>query len=384
MGQATDGQLPFDTLGYRAEGVYVPNVGTVAQQGATLGTDSQGTNYAATVVTTASGSTTAISATNTGLPVNLPTIVQKANAVSTGSVASLAKAFTNSNTAGNSIVVVAGCGNGTAMTVADSAGNTYVQAVNAPNSTTFEAAIFYTTNIAGGANTVTVTNAGTAASMAVEIYEISGLIAQSGAVLGQAVTNTGTGTSATAANIAAGVPNELAFMGVAVGTAAQAVSATSGTFWTLDSTQNSGGTPAGLFSFGALNQPIGSLKSVQPAATLAGSEPFAVAAATFRPVALGVSGSVAIAGSNYTNITSKTTTVVKTGPGVLKSIIINKAGSADTLTIYDNTAGSGTTIGTITVTASVNFVFNYEAAFSTGLTIVSGGTTAGDYTVIWR
>jgi hypothetical protein len=380
MGQATDGQLPFDTLGYRAEGVYVPGVGTVAQQGATLGTDSQGTNYAATVVTTASGSVTALSATNTGLPVNLPTIVQKANAVSTGSVASLAKAFTNANTAGNSIVVVCGVGNNSTITVTDSNSNTYTQAVSVANSTTFESAIFFATNIAGGANTVTV--AATSASIAMEIYEVSGLIAQSGSVLGQTVTNTGTSATPTGPNITAGVPNELAFLGVAVGTAAQAVSATSGTFWSLDSTQNSGGTPSGLFSFGALNQPLGSLKSVQPAATLAGSEPYALAAASFRPVAVSVQGSVSIAGSNYTNITTKTTTVVKTGPGVLKSIIINAPGTADTLTIYDNTAASGTKIGTITVTAG--YQYTYEAAFSTGLTIVSGGTTAGDYTAIWR
>src|SRR5260370_40133360 len=53
---------------------------------------------------------------NSGLPVNVPAIVQKAQAVSTGSVATLAKAFASNNVAGNSIVVVAGCGNGTAMT----------------------------------------------------------------------------------------------------------------------------------------------------------------------------------------------------------------------------------------------------------------------------
>src|SRR5438105_1194749 len=66
-------------------------------------------------------------------PTSIPAIVQKAGGKSTGSVATLVQAFTNNNVAGNSIVVVAGCGNGTAMTVADSAGNTYTQAVNAAN-----------------------------------------------------------------------------------------------------------------------------------------------------------------------------------------------------------------------------------------------------------
>lgn len=87
---------------------------------------------------------------------------------------------------------------------------------------------------------------------------------------------------------------------------------------------------------------------------------------------------------SYSNITTKTDTVVKTGAGVLHSIIINKPGSSDTLTVYDNTAASGTKIASITVTASVNFVFLYDVAFTTGLTITSGGTTAGDYTATYR
>ena len=53
------------------------------------------------------------------------------------------------------------------MTVADSAGNTYTQAVTAPNSTTFEAAIFFAVNIVAGENTVTVTNPGKPAYLVV-------------------------------------------------------------------------------------------------------------------------------------------------------------------------------------------------------------------------
>jgi hypothetical protein len=87
---------------------------------------------------------------------------------------------------------------------------------------------------------------------------------------------------------------------------------------------------------------------------------------------------------SYANITTKTDTAVKASAGHLHAIVINKAGSSDTLTVYDNTAASGTKIASITVTASVGFVYLYDCAFSTGLTITSGGTTAGDYTVIYR
>jgi hypothetical protein len=358
-----------------AQNLYDPvGVQFVSPLAGSVKTGSDNTSYAPTVHQ--------ISTNNTGLPVNTPVIVQKANNVSTGSVATLAKAFGSNNTAGNTIIVVCGCGNGTAMTVADSAGNTYTQAVTAPNSTTFEAAIFYAVGIIAGANTVTVTNAGTAASMAMEIYEVSGLLAQVVAQPDQSSTGTGTGTTASTSALAASSPNSLAFLGVGVGTAAQAVSVTSGTNWTLDSTQNSGGTAAGLFTFGALSQYIGNTSPVVPKATIASSEPWAAAAAIFKPVVIGVQGTVNLGGYNYTNVTSKTTTVAKIGPGILRAIVINAPGTSDTLTIYDNTAASGTKIGTVTVTAGYPLV--YDVNFSTGLTVVSGGSTAGDYTIVWR
>lgn len=84
----------------------------------------------------------------------------------------------------------------------------------------------------------------------------------------------------------------------------------------------------------------------------------------------------------YANITTNTTTVVKTGPGVLHTITVNIVGTAPaTLTIFDNTAGSGTKIATATITASDTW-FLYDVGFNNGLTIVTAsGATVGDYTV---
>lgn len=395
MGYATDGQLPRDINGNPAEGVYTANVGTVAAKGGPVTVDAFGAPLAASAVigdkaantlTTLTDTplVTALAPSNTGLPVNLPSIVQKANAVSTGSVASLAKAFTGNNVAGNSIVVVCGCGNGTAMTVADSAGNTYMQAQNAPNSTTFESAIFYTTNIIAGANTVTVTNAGTAASMGMQIYEVSGIIAEVGPVLGQTSSGTGTGATASGSNIA-GQPNSLAFAGVAVGIAAQAVSAATGTNWTLDSTQNSAGTPAGLFTFGALSLQLGNIAPVAAKATIASSEPWAYAVAVFKPVAVGIEGSVTIGGYNKTYITTGTTTLVKTGSGVLRSIIVNKLVASATIELDDavtNTNAFGIITLPGTITALAPFAVPYDTPFTTGLSITTSGAT--DVTVVWR
>ena len=93
-------------------------------------------------------------------------------------------------------------------------------------------------------------------------------------------------------------------------------------------------------------------------------------------------------GNNFTNITlaAPTTTVVKTGGGNLKRIIINKTTANGVITIYDNTAASGTLIGTITMPATVlntSLTFEYDCRFSTGLTIVTA-TAAQDITVVWN
>lgn len=401
MTYATDGALPQDTRGVSAEGVYTPGVGTVAAQGGTVTTDSTNQPYAPTVVAGASGSpfvakaanisptladvsmVTALSPANTGLPVNVPTIVQKAVAKSTGSVASLAPAFTTANVAGNTIVVVCGIGNGTDPTIADTNTNTYVKAVTGANSTTFEASIWYASGIAAGANTVTVTNAGTAASMVVEIYEVSGLLTQSGGQPGQTITNTGTGTSATTSNISSGTPNTIAFAGVAVGTAAQTITAGSG--WTNDSGQQNPTTPAGLYSFASLSQSVPSVGNVAVSATVGSSEPWAMAVATFRPVALPVEGTVRIAGYNKTNITSATTTLVKGGKGVLHSVTINKLVASATIELDDaltNTNSFGIITLPGTITALAPFTVTYDAEFGTALSVTTSGAT--DITLSWK
>lgn len=86
------------------------------------------------------------------------------------------------------------------------------------------------------------------------------------------------------------------------------------------------------------------------------------------------------------NITTATTTVVKSGAGVLHSVVVNKSVIASTIKIYDNTAGSGTLLGTITYGLALltdpplNGI--YDIAFSTGLTIVT--SAAHDVTVAYR
>lgn len=84
----------------------------------------------------------------------------------------------------------------------------------------------------------------------------------------------------------------------------------------------------------------------------------------------------------FLNIIANATTTVKSGYGKLARITVNTAGTSSTATIYDNTAGSGTKIGTINTTVAGTYYF--QVGFSTGLTIVTAGTGAADLTVIYR
>lgn len=95
---------------------------------------------------------------------------------------------------------------------------------------------------------------------------------------------------------------------------------------------------------------------------------------------------VEIAGSNFTNITTATTTTVKSGKGVLHKISVNTFVASATITIYDNTAASGTKIGTFTLPATITgdapYVLPFDIQFNTGLTIVTSAAT--DITAIYR
>jgi hypothetical protein len=87
----------------------------------------------------------------------------------------------------------------------------------------------------------------------------------------------------------------------------------------------------------------------------------------------------------YSNISTAATTTVKSGAGFLHAISLNSKGTvASTITVYDNTTGSGTKIGTIDSLNPLSSIFILDIAFATGLTIVTTGTVAPDLTVSYR
>lgn len=237
-------------------------------------------------------------------PVSLalqPTIVQKAAAVSSSSLPSLAANFANQNQRGDSIVVVFANGNSNnaASPISDTNSNTYTKAVQVANGSAFEVEIWYATNIAGGTNSVTVTPGGTNASIAIEIYEVSGLIAVSPQVLDQTNSGTATGTSLSTGAVVPLVPNEFAFVAFGVGTAAQTITVASP--YTNDSGQENPTSAAGLFSFVSASSYLANTNSTTATATIT-SEPWAAAIATFRPVAVPIQGAVVASQPTGTNL----------------------------------------------------------------------------------
>lgn len=81
-----------------------------------------------------------------------------------------------------------------------------------------------------------------------------------------------------------------------------------------------------------------------------------------------------------TYISTATTTTPKSTKGVLRQILITEA-AAGTITIYDNTAASGTILAVFKASTSEG-MYRFDVRFGTGLTIVTAA--ASKVTVIWE
>ncbi len=83
----------------------------------------------------------------------------------------------------------------------------------------------------------------------------------------------------------------------------------------------------------------------------------------------------------YTNITSQTTTLVKTGPGILHSVTFNKPTATGTVELDDALTHTTPKIGTITTpTGPFPVTLLYDVEFTVGLSITTG-TADQDITI---
>jgi methionine-rich copper-binding protein CopC len=131
------------------------------------------------------------------------------------SVASVSKAFASPNTAGNLLIVFVRMSTTTqTVTVSDTAGNSYSQAVSQVQSSDgHQIHLFYAANIQGGANSVSAAFSGTNSHPWLAIYEYSGLSAtnpldKTAAAQGSSNAPSSGATAATSS------ANELVFSGV--------------------------------------------------------------------------------------------------------------------------------------------------------------------------
>ena len=88
------------------------------------------------------------------------------------------------------------------------------------------------------------------------------------------------------------------------------------------------------------------------------------------------------ASNKYANITTATTTTVKTGSGIIERLVVNTGGASSVWVLYDNTAGSGTKIASGSSATQISLP--YGARFATGLTLVTSTGTPADITVVYR
>ena len=89
-----------------------------------------------------------------------------------------------------------------------------------------------------------------------------------------------------------------------------------------------------------------------------------------------------VSGQSYAHITTATTTTVKANLGTLVRVNVNLS-AAGTITIFDNTAASGTVIGVITMgAAGTPYSLPFECDFKIGLTLVTSVGTI-DLTVVY-
>jgi methionine-rich copper-binding protein CopC len=159
--------------------------------------------------------------------------LSQSNAVQGSSVATLAAAFPGSNTAGNLLLAFVRMSTSTqTVTVTDSAGNTYTDAVSQKQTADgSQVHLFYAKNITGGANTVTAHFSASNGHPWLAIYEYSGL--SKTAPLDQKASAQGNSTTpSTGATPLTTSANELLFVGAGL-SCTSTVTATGGSGYTL-------------------------------------------------------------------------------------------------------------------------------------------------------
>src|SRR5215469_13774913 len=273
---ATGGVPPYTWTesGALPPGLVLGSNGAISGTPTTPGTSSFVAQVTDAVSTSATQSLSITISTITGTPISL---VQSTSSFATGAP-SISQAFANANTQGNLIIAFIRMSTTTqSVTVTDSAGNSYTQAIAQGQSADgHQIHIFYAKNINGGANTVTATFSATNNHPWIAIYEFSGLsttapLDQVAAAQGSSSTaNTGLTPATTAAN-------ELVFAGLGL-PASSSVTMSAGSGFTLLEQDTATSTSRATNEDQVVN-PMGQYAGTF---TLSGSSNWSAVVATFK------------------------------------------------------------------------------------------------------
>ena len=85
---------------------------------------------------------------------------------------------------------------------------------------------------------------------------------------------------------------------------------------------------------------------------------------------------------SYYHATTNTSQTLKNGPAFVHSVVINGAGTTETITLFDNNACAGSSVAIITAVAGASFI--YDVQTTVGLCVQTAGGAAGDFTVTYR
>lgn len=107
-------------------------------------------------------------------------------------------------------------------------------------------------------------------------------------------------------------------------------------------------------------------------------------AGNYRPMLLDLQGGVEQGSYSFTNITTATTTQVKSGAGVLHALVVNTKGTvASTIKVYDATSGTSNPICSVD-SLNLSGTFYFDAQVTTGVRVITTGTVAPDVTILYR
>ncbi len=258
-----------------------------------------------------------------------------------GTTTSATLAFPSANTAGNWVAVAIRAGiTGQTFTVTDTRANTYRRAVQL-NETVDQTtvAIFYAENIAGGTNTVTVSDSLTGSTLRFAIFEYAGVAATNS--LDGVATAQGTGTVPNSGSATTTMSGELAIGMIAT---ANPTIFTAGNGFIIEEARPASPNTKLIVE----DRILATAGLVAASGSLASSDLWSASVATFRPRSAGTQ-------------TSADLTLTKSHSG---SFAQGQTGATYSLTVRNG--GTATTVGTVTVTDTLPAGLTATAMSGTG------------------